>query len=253
MPTTVRKSRNSNCTPFEARMAVTRDDMEAIMRLRHSVFNQTFGARFSHCENGMDYDSFDPLCRHLIVKDRSNNQTIATTRLLTEKKAQLIGSFYSENEFILPGLKELPDPILELGRVCIHEDYRNRSAILSLWQALSKVLTTTDTEVRFLIGCASISMDDGGIQAEAIMRILRANYMDTSRIKATPLVPLPQVDLPDNVVTSIPPFLKFCLRLGAKVCGEPSWDRDFGVADVFTLLDLHELNRHTHRYVNRFL
>ena len=252
MPTNAKTSRSSNRSPFEARMAINRDDIEAIMRLRHRVFSQTYGSRFSNCENGLDYDVFDPLCRHIIVKDRINNQTVATTRLLTEEKARLLGSFYSESEFILPGLSDLPAPILELGRVCIHEDYRNRGVILSLWEALSKVLTA-DTDVRFLIGMASISMLDGGIQAEATMRTIRANYLDTRRIQATPLVPLPQIDLPENVVTCIPPFLKFCLRLGAKVCGEPSWDPDFGSAAVFTLLDLNDLNRDTHCVVNRFL
>lgn len=252
MQTTVRQRKNSN-TSFEARIADS-NDMTAIMKLRYSVFNKAFNAQFANCEKGKDYDSFDPLCRHLIVIDQSDQQIIATTRLLTEEKAQSIGSFCSEGKFTLSGIKELPNRMLELSRVCIKENYRNRGVILRLWQAISKVLTTTDTDVRFLVGCASISMSDGGIQAEAIMqRTIRENYLDTSRVRATPLLPLPRIDLPDNIVTCIPPFLKFCLRLGAKVCGEPSWDRDFGAANVFIVLDLQKLTRQEHPYINRFL
>jgi putative hemolysin len=40
----------------------------------------------------------------------------------------------------------------------------------------------------------------------------------------------------------LPPLLKAYVRLGAKACGEPCRDPDFGVADVLMLLDVDELN-----------
>ena len=39
----------------------------------------------------------------------------------------------------------------------------------------------------------------------------------------------------------MPPLLKAYMRLGAKICGEPCWDEDFQVADVFILLKRDDL------------
>ena len=49
---------------------------------------------------------------------------------------------------------------------------------------------------------------------------------------------------------SIPPLLQAYLRLGAWVCGEPCWDEDFNVMDVFILLDLQRLQT---RYERHFI
>ena len=50
--------------------------------------------------------------------------------------------------------------------------------------------------------------------------------------------------------TALPPLLRGYLRLGAKVCGEPAHDPDFGVADLYVLLSLRDTNP---RYLRHFL
>jgi putative hemolysin len=47
---------------------------------------------------------------------------------------------------------------------------------------------------------------------------------------------------------SLPPLLRGYLRLGAKVCGEPAHDPEFGVADFVALQGLHGANE---RYLER--
>jgi putative hemolysin len=91
------------------------------------------------------------------------------------------------------------------------------------------------------MGCASIPMHDGGIQAHAIMQRLRERYLCNEHLRAEPKKPLPALDLPTNVIAEMPPLLKAYMRLGAKICGEPCWDEDFQVADVFILLKRDEL------------
>jgi putative hemolysin len=49
---------------------------------------------------------------------------------------------------------------------------------------------------------------------------------------------------------TLPPLIKGYVRLGAKACGAPALDADFGVADFFMLLDLHTIDE---RYVKFFL
>jgi putative hemolysin len=51
---------------------------------------------------------------------------------------------------------------------------------------------------------------------------------------------------PDRV--SVPPLMRGYLRLGARVCGEPAHDPDFGVADFMALLDKREADI---RYLKR--
>jgi putative hemolysin len=59
----------------------------------------------------------------------------------------------------------------------------------------------------------------------------------------TPRVPLLAHPVPDEVLDApLPPLLKAYIRLGAKACGEPCRDPDFGVADVLMLLYIDELN-----------
>jgi putative hemolysin len=91
------------------------------------------------------------------------------------------------------------------------------------------------------MGCASIPMQDGGVQAHAIMQRLRERYLCTEHLRAEPKKPLPTLDIPSNVIAEMPPLLKAYMRLGAKICGEPCWDEDFQVADVFILLKRDEL------------
>ena len=128
---------------------------------------------------------------------------------------------------------------LEIGRTCVDPAYRNGGTIAVLWSELAEVLN--EGGYRYLMGCASIPMQDGGVQAQAIMQRLRERHLCTEYLRAEPRQPLPRLELPDNLISEMPPLLKAYMRLGAKVCGEPCWDPDFQVADVFILLKRDEL------------
>lgn len=207
--------------------------------LRYRVFSAEFGARLDGAELGLDRDHYDIHCRHIGVRDLQSGQLVATTRLLDHQAAAGLGGYYSEEEFALHGLAGLEGPLLEIGRTCVDSAYRNGATIAVLWGELAEVLN--EGGYRYLMGCASISMQDGGIQARAIMQRLRERYLCTEHLRAEPRHPLPQLDLPGNVIAEMPPLLKAYMRLGAKICGEPCWDRDFQVADVFILLKRDEL------------
>lgn len=207
--------------------------------LRYRVFSAEFGARLDGAELGLDRDHYDTHCRHIGVRDLQSGQLVATTRLLDHQAAAGLGGYYSEEEFALHGLAGLEGPVLEIGRTCVDGAYRNGATIAVLWGELAEVLN--ESGYRYLMGCASISMQDGGIQARAIMQRLRERYLCTEHLRAEPRHPLPQLDLPGNVIAEMPPLLKAYMRLGAKICGEPCWDRDFQVADVFILLKRDEL------------
>ncbi len=207
--------------------------------LRYRVFSGEFDARLQGAEFGLDMDDFDVHCRHIGVRDLATGELVATTRLLDHLTAQRLGRFYSEEEFALHGLAELNAPVLEIGRTCVDPAYRNGATIAVLWSELAEVLNQGG--YRYLMGCASIPMRDGGIQARAIMQRLRDSHLSTELLRAEPRTPLPELELADNVTAQLPPLLKAYMRLGAKICGEPCWDPDFQVADVFILLKREEL------------
>ena len=207
--------------------------------LRYAIFSEECGATLSSPLTGLDQDEFDVHCEHLLVRDRYSGQVVATTRLLDSKGAARAGGFYSEDEFHLVGLAHLHGPILEIGRTCVHSDYRNGTTIAVLWSGLAQLMK--ERNYSFLMGCASIGMGDGGIQAHAIMQRLRERYLSREWLNAIPRLPLAELHLPTNVTAQLPPLLKAYIRLGAKICGEPCWDPEFNVADVFILLHREQL------------
>jgi putative hemolysin len=212
--------------------------MEA-QALRYDVFSTEFNTDLKGSEEGLDQDDYDVYCRHIGVRDLNTGRLVATTRLLDHQAAKGLGRFYSEEEFNLHGLGHLQGPVLEIGRTCVDQAYRNGGTIAVLWGELAEILN--EGGYSYLMGCASIPMQDGGIQAQAIMQRLRERYLCTEHLRAEPRKPLPTLDIPGNVIAQMPPLLKAYMRMGAKVCGEPCWDEDFQVADVFILLKREEL------------
>ena len=213
--------------------------LQEAQALRFRVFSGELKARLKGTERGLDEDDYDAHCMHIGVRDLNSGQLVATTRLLDHRAARQIGHFYSEDEFSLHGLNRLQGAILEIGRTCVDPAYRNGGTISVLWGELAEVLNRGN--YRYLMGCASIPMQDGGIQAQAIMQRLRERYLCTEHVRAEPKKPLPVLEIQANVIAEMPPLLKAYMRLGAKMCGEPCWDEDFQVADVFILLKRDEL------------
>ena len=176
---------------------------------------------------------------HIGVRDLSTGRLVATTRLMDHEVASKLGSFYSEGEFAIQGLSDLQGPILELGRTCVDPQYRNGATIGVMWAELAEILN--EGGYRYLMGCASISMRDGGVQALAIMRRLRNENLCSDQLQVVPRTPLPGLELSEQVTAQLPPLLKGYLRAGAKICGEPCWDPEFRTADIFVLLNREDL------------
>ena len=232
---------------LEARFVRHAAELREAQRLRAAVFGAEYGVHFDD-PDGLDRDRFDAFCEHLNVYDSANGLLIATTRLLTREKARLAGSFYSAHEFDMTTLEQLQGRVLEIGRTCVHPDYRSGAAITVLWSALADYLLSQDFS--YLLGCASISLRDGGHNFAAIMPELREQHFVEPSLRVVPHRGL-TIDAPaGEAKASLPPLLKAYLRMGCKIGGEACWDPEFHCADVFVILDVAAL---AGRYAQRFL
>ena len=235
---------------LQVRLATTEIDVLACQRLRYEVFAQEMGAKLPTAHLGLDKDGFDDVCDHLIVEDLTTGQVVACTRILTDMVARDVGGYYySDYEFDLTQIRCLHGRVMEIGRTCVHEAYRNGATIGVLWSGLAEYMLMHGFD--FLMGCASVSASDGGIQTEAIRQhLIKNNLLTEASRRVAPRKAMHKPVSVANEEISWPPLLKAYLRLGAKVCGDPCLDVDFNVADFFILLDVKDLSP---RYVRHFL
>jgi putative hemolysin len=236
-------TRDARLTVGLARSAA---EVEDAQRLRYKVFAEEMGARIDDGGSGLDRDAFDPWCDHIIVRDADSLRVVGTYRVLPPHAARELGRLYSETEFDLARLQHLRPALIEVGRSCVHRDYRAGGAILLLWAGLAQYMRQAG--YRHLVGCASASLADGGMQAARLRDELQA-YMTDAEYRVFPRLPFPHEQLERAAQCEMPPLIKGYLRLGAKVCGEPAWDPDFNTADFLIWLSLDNLHK---RYARHF-
>lgn len=235
---------------FSVGFAHSPEEILETQRLRYRIFAEELGASIENAGSGIDSDYYDAFCRHLLVRDVDSGRVIACTRILTDEQARRAGGFYSANEFDLSMLDSLPGRVMEVGRTCVDAEYRNGAVIACLWSGLADFFNQHNFD--YLFGCASISLEDGGSNAHALLHQIKTRYMAPSWQRVRPLNPLPTADNRPDKKVKMPALLKAYFSLGAKACGEPYWDRDFNCADVFVLVDVSTLHsRYARHFVRR--
>ncbi|CAM3781807.1 GNAT family N-acetyltransferase [Polynucleobacter brandtiae] len=222
-------------------------EVKEAQRLRYKIFAEEMGANLPHHVEGLDVDDFDAYCDHLLIRDEETLRVVGTYRVLPPHKALEIGRLYSDSEFDLTRLNHLRPKMVELGRSCVHMDYRSGAVIMALWSGLAQYMLKHDYEI--MLGCASIPMADGGHFAASFYNSLSNDQMAPVENHAFPRLPLPLDRLNGGLDVEPPPLIKGYLKLGAKICSAPAWDTDFNTADVLTMLRLSEINP---RYAKHF-
>ncbi len=231
--------------PIESKLiACFSQDPQEIRRaqqLRARVFN------LADREVTLDKDKFDDICLHLIVKVSLSNNIVGYSRILTTDMVSQSSEFYSATEFDLSQIIKPNQRYMEVGRTCVDPNFRSGAVIGMLWSKIGQFMN--EQKIDHLIGCASISMLDGGATALAVVNHLREKHFSAEDLRASPKLPLPQFDIEIEGKQHVPALLKTYLRMGAKVCGEAYLDRDFNVADVLILLAKQDISP---RYLRHF-
>ncbi|MDO5769539.1 MAG: GNAT family N-acyltransferase [Psychrobacter sp.] len=200
----------------------------AAQKLRAHCFATGFGVIF---ENGIDSDEYDEVCLHVVLIQ--GEKVIATARLLDSQRAARIGRFYSEREFHLADLlKPYPYGVLEVGRTCIHPDYRGGQVLRQMWQAITNA--ARQLNVNAFMGCCSIPIGAGDINGWL------AQLTDVNKLSVKPKYRLPPSVLSAN--PTIPPLLQTYLKMGASLSEQACFDVEFHCADIWVWLPFEQVN-----------
>lgn len=238
----------SGAPRYAVEYARTTGELRDAQRLRYAVFADEMGARLAGPERGVDEDRFDAHCGHLLVREAASGEVVGTYRILSPEAARAVGGCYSSQEFDLVRVSHLLPRAVERGRSCIHPDHCTEAVISLTWAGLAEYMVRGGYE--HLIGCASVSLADGGQLAAGIYRAIAARHLAPLEYRVFPRCRLPLADLPADVPGAVVPLVKGYLRLGAWVGGEPAWDPDFNTADLFILMPLARIDA---RYFRHYL
>ncbi|WP_158963489.1 GNAT family N-acetyltransferase [Chachezhania sediminis] len=231
------------------KIADTPGELRAAQALRYDVFVRELGGGGEMVDHaaGLEQDAFDPFFDHMIATDTATGQVVGVYRLLPPEKAAAMGRYYSEDEYDLSVLKASGRRLLELGRSCLHRDYRGGAVMYHLWTALADYVAQHRIEILF--GVASFHGTDVQALAQPLS-MLHHNHLapEGLRPRALPehcqpmdLVPADQIDR-KAAMRAIPALIKAYLRLGGFVGDGAFIDRAFNTTDICLVLDTEKLN-----------
>ena len=231
-----------------ARLASTEEERMAAFRLRFVVFNLEMNEGLdSAYVDGYDRDHFDDVCDHLIVEDRRTGAVVGTYRMQMGDIAGQYFGYYSEQEFCFAPYESMRKQIVELGRACIHRDYRSSEVLHLLWRGIARYALVNGA--RYMMGCCSLTSQDPEMGHAVHAALQGCMVAEELRTVATPAFSLPAATgaIPD---AQAPKLLRAYLTIGARICSGPAIDRGFKTIDFLTLLDLQTLHP---RVAKRFL
>jgi len=229
--------------------------VEAAQRLRYDVFSSEPGFALTRQDTGLDVDRFDEHCDHLLVREDNSGELVGCYRMLSPAGAVAAGGLYTATEFDIEALDSLRPSLVEMGRAVVHRDHRNGAVVLLMWAGILAYLDRCGYD--YVTGCVSVPVaGDGeppGTQIRGVRDFVLRRHAAPANCRVHPHRPviidgrpLDEISPPARPV--IPPLMRGYLRLGARICGEPAYDADFGVGDFPALLDKRQADT---RYLRR--
>lgn len=239
---------------FALRFARDAADLRAVQRLRYDVFVAELGGDGPMVDHDarLEADELDPHFSHLMLLDEARGgdveaQVVGVYRLMDDAQAAGVGRFYSEAEYDLTPLKTSGRKLLELGRSCLHRDYRGGAAMFHLWNGLAAHVIEQGIEVLF--GTASFHGTDVAALSGPLS-LLHHRHLAPEDLRvvvrsehglAMDILPEDQIDRPKAMLAT-PALIKAYLRLGGFVGQGAYVDEAFNTTDVCLILDRARMN-----------
>ena len=230
---------------YLARLAEDANDVKAAQRLRYQTFIAGTGATKEGLRaEGLDADHLDGMCDHMLVEDRKTGELVCCFRMMPLKTGAEIDKCYSAQFYDLDALRDYPDPMVEMGRFCIHPDYKDPDVLRIAWGAMTGYVD--DNGVEMLFGCSSFH----GTKADEYMdafALLKARHIAPKhwlpRVKAPKIFPYAKrltIKRPDmkKARDKMPPLLRTYLSMGGWVSDHAVVDPDMNTLHVFTGVEI---------------
>lgn len=236
--------------PFILKTITDADELIEALKLRYEVFHHEMIGKSK--KTGIDVDEFDFVCDHLAIIDKRSNKIVGTYRL---NCSAFSSQFYSASEFELNGITKQDGIKTELGRACIHKDFRRGIVISLLWRGIAEYMIKTNSE--WLFGCASIKTESPR-QAALLYRHFQQADLIPSQLHCTPKpeFQMQEFDLwlnyfdreftaeeKSEAESLVPSLASAYLKMEAMLAGEPAYDKDFKCIDFLTILKREHLNK----------
>jgi L-ornithine Nalpha-acyltransferase len=226
---------------YTARLAVSAEDLSAALSLRHLRFRAARGQG----QHSSDADAFDAACRHMLVHDTRTGDLVCCYRLMSFEHGGAAVQGYAAQFYDLAPLTSITEPLIELGRFCLHPGHPHPDILRLAWAALTRVVDTTHTAMLF--GCTSFDGADPKAHAPALGYLVRHHLgpdalRPAARTAAVALAPYAAV--PTKAAPALPSLLKTYLAMGGWVSDHAVIDRDLDTLHVFTGLAIAAIPPH---------
>ncbi len=232
---------------FELRLARDAADLAMAQALRYEVFVAELGGDGEMVDHASrrEGDRFDPFFDHLMLLDhnRQGNPCVGVYRLMRAVQALEAGQFYCDDEYDLTCLRASGRRLLELGRSCLHPEYRGGTAMMHLWTGLAGYVEAHGIELMF--GVASFHGTEIAPLA-APLSFLHHRHLAPEPIRVQAhargfqrMDLIAKQDL-DRAAASraIPSLIKGYLRMGGFVGAGAFIDRPFNTTDICLVMDV---------------
>ena len=268
MSSIIRKKRiiNKNTSEFEPiifknfiiKIASSNLEIKKAQSLRYKIFFKEKKIKKKSFKSLIqrDYDYYDKISDHLIIIDNNRevkDNVIGTYRLLRGNCAKLYRGFYTEQEFDISNLKKnfSSKNTLELGRSCVHPEYRSGIILKLLWQGISNYIKIY--KIKMLMGCASFHGTNPN-KFKDEFSLLYENYRlpedyDVKSLQDNEISFNKNINH-SAILNKLPPLMKGYLRAGGMVSENFYIDSEFETIDYCVIMLTEKI---VSRYQNKFL
>lgn len=218
---------------YIAAFAENGDDIQAAQSLRALCFGLNVP---------FDADDYDQHATHVLIREASSGALVCCFRMMVMRGADL-PNCYSGQYYELGALQEYQGLLMELGRFCVHPDWRDPDILRVAWAAMTDFVDTND--VQLLFGCSSFAGTETSRYLDAFA-MLRARHLAPKRW--LPRVKAPNVfrfaarlrRKPDakKAMLGMPPLLRTYLMMGGWVSDHAVVDHQMNTLHVFTGLEI---------------
>ncbi|KQD05741.1 GNAT family N-acetyltransferase [Acinetobacter soli] len=224
-------------THYKFEWVETLKELEEVQRFRAEQFGPQFGIHF---DSGLDQDVYDFGCEHAVLREKWSGEIVAYTRLKHFLGHELAQS-YSAQEFDVVGhLSHVPS-VVEIGRTCVHPQFRSGKALSILWLNLvPKILWSM--KAKYLMGCVSIHLDNNAARVyhthRKIQQLTSAQSLDiASKHPYEPQHPAYSFTQDER----IPKLFQMYLSMRARLSKQAFYDEAFQCLDYFVLLEVNQI------------